>query len=58
MPILDQIRIPDNTSPTGEIWRLVVAEFEDDSFMEGEVFNPPESAFSKDELLSNTTEEE
>ena len=38
------------------IWVWVVADFDGDSFRDGEVFNPSESAKSLKELLVNTTE--
>lgn len=44
------------TYPNGqEIWGWRVTGFEDDSFMDGEIFNPPDLASSRDVLLVNTT---
>lgn len=34
------------------IWRWTVAEFTDDSFKDGEVFNPPETANNLHGLLT------
>jgi len=39
-----------------DLWMWVVSDFDGDSFREGEVFNPPESAETLEELLVNTTE--
>ena len=39
-------------------WMWVVVEFVDDSFRDGDVYNPPECAATKDELLTDTTQEE
>lgn len=41
-----------------ERWMWTVSEFGDDSFKDGDVFNPPESANTLEELLTNTSEEE
>jgi hypothetical protein len=41
-----------------KIWMWTVAEFTDDSFKDGEVFNPPEAAESLNELLIDTTADE
>ncbi|MCL2349553.1 MAG: hypothetical protein FWC50_14980 [Planctomycetaceae bacterium] len=38
-----------------DLWVWVVSDFDGDSFREGEVFNPPESAETLEELLINTT---
>lgn len=47
------------TYPNGrEEWRWIVVEFEDDSFEDGDVFNPPESASTLKKLLKDTTGEE
>lgn len=35
-----------------EIWLWYVSEFVDDSFNDGEVFNPKEFSFSKSKLLT------
>lgn len=41
------------TDSTGkEIWVWYVSEFTDDSFHEGDVYNPKEFADSKEELLA------
>lgn len=40
-----------------ERWAWVVIEFEDDSFRDGDVYNPKEFGENKDELLINTTPE-
>jgi hypothetical protein len=37
------------------IWMWTVAEFTDESFKDGEVFNPPETADSLEKLLVDTT---
>ncbi len=34
-----------------EYWFWVVSEFVDDTFLDGDVFNPRENALSKEELL-------
>ncbi|PJH75828.1 MAG: hypothetical protein CO064_04590 [Anaerolineae bacterium CG_4_9_14_0_8_um_filter_58_9] len=34
-----------------EVWFWVVSEFIDDTFRDGQVYNPPETAKSKKELL-------
>ena len=36
------------------IWMWVVAEFTDDCFKDGYVYNPPETANSFEELMINT----
>jgi hypothetical protein len=38
------------------LWMWVVSDFEEDSFYDGEVYNPPEYAKTLDKLLVNTTE--
>ena len=37
------------------VWVWTVAEFTDDCFKDGEIFNPPETAENLDELLIDTT---
>jgi len=37
------------------VWAWVVTHFEDDSFRNGDEFNPPETAKNKRMLLKNTT---
>ena len=37
------------------VWTWGVSEFIDDSYYDGETFNPPESAVSLEELMNNTT---
>jgi hypothetical protein len=41
-----------------EIWVWVVSEFTDDSYKDGEVFNPKETAGNLEKLLIDTTEME
>jgi hypothetical protein len=41
-----------------EKWMWVVVEFIDDSFLDGDVYNPPECAGTKEKLLIDTTSEE
>jgi hypothetical protein len=36
-----------------EIWMWTVAEFTNDSYKDGEVFNPPETALSLEELVKD-----
>jgi hypothetical protein len=38
------------------IWMWTVAEFTDDSYKDGEVFNPPETALSLRELVKDEGE--
>jgi hypothetical protein len=40
------------------IWMWTVAEFTDNSFKEGKVFNPPETAESLDLLITNDNQNE
>jgi len=42
----------------GGAWMWVVSSFEDDSFMDGEIFNPPHIAETRNLLLINTTKDE
>jgi len=46
---LQPAKIIDSTGK--EIWIWYVSEFTDDSFFNGEVYNPQETASSKEELL-------
>lgn len=46
---LQPAKIIDNTGK--EIWIWYVSEFTDDSFLNGEVYNPQETANSKKELI-------
>ena len=52
---LRPMRVPSDNSETGWLWRWVVTEFEADSFLDGNTYNPAESAYTKEELLINTT---
>ena len=38
-----------------ELWMWTVAEFIDDSFKDGQIFNPPEVSQAKEDLFTNTT---
>jgi hypothetical protein len=40
------------------IWMWTVAEFTDDSYKDGEIFNPPETAISYEELTTHSKEDE
>jgi len=55
--LLRPMRVHSDNSGTGYIWRWVVTEFSDDSFLDGDVYNPAESAYTKEELLINATPE-
>lgn len=46
---LQPVKITDSKGK--EIWIWYVSEFTDDSFLNGEVYNPQETANSKDELI-------
>lgn len=39
-------------------WVWMVSSFEDETFKDGESFNPPEAAESLNELLTNTTKDD
>ncbi len=39
-----------------ELWMWMVAEFIDDSFKDGEIFNPPELSETEEDLLLDLTE--
>lgn len=53
---LRPMKTPCDNSETGFVWRWVVTEFEGgDSFLDGNIYNPPESAYTEKELLINTT---
>lgn len=41
-----------------DLWMWTVTEFIDDSFRDGEVFNPIEFSYSNKELLNNLTQED
>lgn len=41
-----------------EVWCWIAESFEDDSYFDGKVINPRESAFDKDDLLEMNDEEE
>ena len=44
------------TDQSGQVvWVWVVAKFEDDSFRNGEIYNPVEQAENLKKLLANTT---
>ena len=38
-----------------ELWMWTVAEFIDDSFKDGGIFNPPEVSTTQETLFTNTT---
>ncbi|VBB45090.1 hypothetical protein TRIP_D300067 [uncultured Paludibacter sp.] len=48
---LEPIKIPDKEG--NDVWRWVVSEFIDDSFKDGEIFNPLETAQSREILIVN-----
>lgn len=52
---LRPMRVQTNDTENGWVWRWVVTEFKEDSFLDGDVYNPPESAHTEEELLINTT---
>ena len=54
---LRPMKVPSNHSETGWVWRWVVTEFTDDSFTDGDIYNPAVCAYTGEELLINTTEE-
>jgi len=53
---LQPIKVQDENGR--EYWIWTVLEFVDDSYIDGEVYNPKETAESVDDLLIDTTEDE